>query len=457
MDRLRELAERTPASRERLVDLLRVLAIILVVLGHWTVSVIGYDAHGRLTGHSALGSLPWAYPITWIVQILPMFFVVGGFANAASLASHRRRGGDAITWLQDRSGRIVRPTTALLAVLAGGALLAHLLDVGSDLARFAVWAASIPLWFLSAYLVVILLTPVMYRLHRRFGLGVLGALVLLVALGDVARLAGSGVLGAGNFVFGWLVIHQVGFFWRDGRIPSRPGVWAPLLVGGLVALLLLTVVGPYPVSMVDVAGQRPHNASPPTLALLATTAFQLGLVLMLRNPVEGWLHRPRPWRAVVGVNAVVLTIFLWHMSAVLLLAGALDGLHLLPTPAVATRAWWLWRVPWLIMLVAVLVGLVAVFGRIETRGWHRPPERPGWLPCGVVRVSTAPVPRVLLTVGGFLAVVLGLLSDNGAPRFGHYLVGMPVGGLAAVLAGATVLRVLRAVPVARAARSDPRR
>ncbi|HEY9476359.1 MAG TPA: acyltransferase [Mycobacteriales bacterium] len=455
MYRLRELAERTPASRERLVDLLRVLAIILVVLGHWTVSVIGYDAHGRLTGHSALGSLPWAYPITWLVQIMPMFFVVGGFANAASLTSHRRHGGDAITWLQDRSGRLVRPTTALLVVLAGGAFLAHLLDVGPDLARFAVWVASIPLWFLSAYLVVIVLTPVMYRLHRRFGFRVLVALVFLVALGDVARLAGLGVLGASNFVFGWLVIHQIGFFWRDGRIPFRARVWAPLLVGGLVALLLLTVIGPYPVSMINVSGQRLHNASPPTLALLATTAFQLGLVLMLRHPVEGWLHRSRPWQAVVGVNTVVLTIFLWHMSAVLLLAGALDALHVLPTPVVATRAWWLWRTPWLIMLIVVLAGLVTVFGRIETRGWRRPTERPGWLPDRVVRAVTAPVPRLLLTVGSFVAVVLGLLSDNGAPTVDHYLVGMPAGGLAMFLAGATVLRLLRAVPETLAARSGP--
>lgn len=446
VQRLRRLAERTPPSRERYVDLLRALAITAVVLGHWLISVVGYDANGELTGHSALESLPWAYPITWLVQVIPLFFIVGGFANAASLASHRRRGGDAVTWLQDRSGRLVRPTTALLLVLVAGALLARPLGARADVVRTAVWVASIPLWFLAAYLVVVLLAPIMYRLHRRFGLWVALALVGLVAVGDVFRLRGVSALAAGNFVFGWLVMHQVGFAWRDGRLPFRPRVWLPLVAGGLAALSLLTVVGPYPVAMINVAGEPLHNASPPTVALLAAAATQLGVVMMLRGPAERWLRRPAPWRAVVGVNAVVLTIFLWHMTAVLLLVGALNALHLLPTPAVATRAWWLWRVPWLVMLMAVLALLVVVFGRLEVRRSPRPHRLPGWLSAGLVRALTLPAPRALLTVLGFVAVVAGLLSNNLAPRVGHYLVGMPAGGLAAYLAGASVLRLLRSVP-----------
>ena len=80
------------------MDLLRALALLLVVLGHWLVSAIG-GGHGRLTGHSALESLTWAYPITWLFQVIPVFFMVGGYANAASLTSHRNRGGTAAGWL----------------------------------------------------------------------------------------------------------------------------------------------------------------------------------------------------------------------------------------------------------------------------------------------------------------------------------------------------------------------
>ena len=450
MRALRESVDRTPPSRERYVDLLRALAIWAVVLGHWLVSAIIEDQQGRPIGRSALESLPWAYPITWIVQVMPVFFIIGGYANAASLTAHRNRGGDGVSWLQDRSARLVRPTTVLLTVLAAGAVVARVLRVDPEYVRMAVWVASIPLWFLAAYLVVIAAAPLMVRLHQRFGLRVIGVLVVLVALGDVARLLGPELAGAGNFLFGWLAIHQVGFAWRDGRLPFTPRTWVPLMLGGLTAALLLTVVGPYSISMIDVGGQRPRNATPPTLALLAVATFQLGLLMALRDPAERWLHRQRPWLAVVAVNSVVLTIFLWHMSAVVLLVGLLDTLGVLPTPTVATTEWWLWRLPWLLLLTTVLSGLVALFGRVEARSHrtrrHRPP--PTW----PTRTLTRPILRGVVTVVAYAAVIAGLVSNTVAPRTGTYLVGMPAAGLAAYLAGAAILHRLRSLSRTRARR-----
>jgi hypothetical protein len=451
MPGLRERADRTPATRERYVDLLRAVAIIVVVLGHWLISVVGYNAQGRPTGHSALDTMTWAYPITWLAQVIPIFFIVGGYANAASLASHRRRGGWAITWLQERSGRIIRPTSALILLLGGGALVARLLGVDANLARQVVWAASIPLWFLSAYLLVVLATPVMYRLHQRFGWRVLVVLVALVALGDVARLQGDQLLGAGNFVSGWLAIHQLGFFWRDGQLPLQPtsnarlrrATWVPLLVGGLAALAALTLAGPYSLSMIDVPRQRLHNASPPTLALLALTAVQLGLVILLHDVAERWLQRSRPWRLVIAVNAVVLTVFLWHMSAVVLLGGGLSALHLLPMPTEGTRSWWLLRLPWVLALAVVLAVLVAIFGRLETRPRQPHPLRTG---SALPRLLTAATAALLLTVGAFVAVIAGLFSNTLAPTTGDYLFGMPLPAFVAYVAGAGVLRLLRSLP-----------
>ncbi|MEV0807580.1 acyltransferase family protein [Micromonospora sp. NPDC050200] len=483
MRRLGQLAERTPAGRERYIDLLRALAITMVVAGHWGVTVIVRDAAGRPTGHSALGDLPWAYPLTWPGQVLPVFFLVGGYANAASLARRRERGGDAAGWLLDRSARLVRPTSALLLVLTAAAALARLRGADAAQIRTVVWFATIPLWFLVAYLVVVVLTPPMHALHRRYGLAVPLVLVALVALGDIGRLAGPTVLADGNYLFGWLAVHQLGFAWYDARSataatgpPSRPaGTTAPagtaqggtappptagtrppsgsdsagvrrrrlptsrpvalaLLTGGLAALVLLTVVGPWPVSMLHVPGERLDNASPPSLALLALAAAQLGLILLLRDPAERWLRRPRPWRAVIAVNLVVLTVFLWHLTAAVLLIGLLDAVGLLPTPRVGSAAWWGWRVPWLLMLSVVLAGLVAVFGPVEARSArHRPGRRGG-------RTSRA---RAALTVAGYAAVVGGLLVNSVTPQRTPEPLGTPVPALVAYLAGAGVLRLLR--------------
>lgn len=464
MRRVRQLADRTPPSRERFVDLLRAVAIILVVLGHWLVTVIEYDADGDLIGRSALPHLTWAHPLTWLVQVLPIFFLVGGFANAASLAGHR---GDATGWLLRRSGRLVRPATVLMAALAGVAFGARLLGVEPEQVRLAVWFASIPIWFLTAYLAIVLLTPVMYALHERFGLAVPLVLVGLVALGDLARLGGIGWLGRGNFLFGWLAIHQVGFAWRDERanappgrglrrrrLPARPRVAVPLLLVGLAGLLVATLLGPYPVSMINIPGERLHNMSPPTLALIALATAQLGLILLLRNPAERWLQRPRPWRFAVAVNSVILTVFLWHVSALLLVVGALHLLGWLPTPPVGSAAWWLWRIPWLVMAALVLGGLAAILARFEARDARAPNTPPRWLPSGVAAVLRRR-PRAALTVAGFGAVVLGLLGNSLAPSDGDYWFGMPTGALAAYLLGAALLRLLRSVPAAPPSATQP--
>ena len=107
MHRLREYAEHTPPQRERYVDLLRAVAILIVVLGHWMVIVVTSATRGGVEGFSALEVLPWGRPITWLLQVMPVFFLVGGFANAASFTSHTRRGGGATEWLLDRSARLV--------------------------------------------------------------------------------------------------------------------------------------------------------------------------------------------------------------------------------------------------------------------------------------------------------------------------------------------------------------
>ncbi|QOC91288.1 acyltransferase family protein [Micromonospora craniellae] len=488
MRRLARLAARTPADRERYLDLLRAMAIMMVVLGHWAVAAIRYDEHGQPDGHSALPAIPWAYPLTWAVQVMPVFFLVGGYANAASLAAHRGRGGDAAGWLLGRSARLLRPTSALVLVLAGGALVARVVGVEPSMVRTVVWFATIPLWFLAAYLVVVPLTPLMYALHRRFGLAVPVALALLVAAGDLGRAVGPEAAALPNYLLGWLAVHQVGFAWFDARrghchptgnrpagarlglrtrcLPMSRRAALVLLVAGLGVAVLLTGPGPYPVSMINLPGQRLDNAAPPSVALLAVATAQLGLILLLRERAERWLHRSRPWQAVIAVNSVVLTVFLWHLSAVILLVGALDWLGVLPTPPAGSAAWLAWRLPWVLLLAVVLAALVAVFGPIEARtgrstasrrdgpddskpapartddGAAHPPED-GHPPGGGRPISRRAAVRGALTVAGFAAVGYALVANSATAKTAPEPLGLPVAALVAYLAGAGVLRLLR--------------
>ncbi|WP_220040096.1 acyltransferase family protein [Nonomuraea aridisoli] len=426
LGQVRRLAEETPARRDRHVDLLRAIAIGAVVIGHWLAVHVTYD--GGLTGGNALDLVSWAVPLTWLFQVMPVFFLVGGYANAASLASHRARGGDSAAWALRRTDRLLRPTTTLLAVLTAAALSARALGAGADLVGIGVWMAAIPLWFLVAYLAVVVLTPMTHALHRRHGLAVPVVLTVLVGLGDAARLLDwAPAVGEANFLLAWLAVHQLGFAWQDGRLPARPRVGWSLAAVGLAVLVLLTVLGPYPLGMVG------QNTSPPTLALLALALTQTGLALASHGPASRWLRRLRPWTVVVGINSVIMTLFLWHMTAAVLGALVLYPTGVLPDPPAGTPLWLVLRLPWLAALAVILLVLVAVFGPVERRS--------GPSPAAGARAGTA---AGLLTCAGMAAVLGGILAIAIAGPGDHGLTGMPPAALAGYFAGAATLRLTRA-------------
>ncbi|MET8155726.1 acyltransferase [Sphaerisporangium sp. NPDC005289] len=429
----RRMAASTPAGRDRHVDLIRAVAIAAVVTGHWLVVYVTWGPSGP-TGRSILELVPWTHPLTWIFQVMPLFFLVGGFANAASLTSHLARGGNGTGWTLDRAARLVQPTTVLLCGLAAGAFVARSLGAPPATVGTAVWLASIPLWFLVAYIAVVFLTPFMYGLHRRAGLAVPIVLAAMVGADDVARL-GFGVpyVGTANYLLAWLAVHQLGFAVQDGRLPSRWRVALPLAAAGLAVLVLLTVAGPYPVSMVGVTGERTQNTAPPTLALLALAVTQTGVALSLRGLGNRWLRRPGPWTVVVAVNSVIMTLFLWHMTAVVFGVALLYGTGVLPSAAPGSAFWLLLRIPWVACLALILAVLVVVFGRFERRADRR--SRP-----------VEPIPGVLpatLTVAGAGAVVAGLLGVALAGPGPHGPAGLPAGVLATYLAGAALLELVR--------------
>ncbi|MGI5270282.1 acyltransferase family protein [Nonomuraea sp. CA-218870] len=425
--RISKLAEETPAHRDRQADLLRAVAIVTVITGHWLAVYVTYD--GGFRGGSVLDVAPWTRWLTWLFQVMPIFFLVGGFAGAASLDAHRGRGGTAVSWVLGRTDRLVRPTTCLLAVLAAGAVTARAAGVDPGLIGTAVWLAAIPLWFLVAYLAVVSLTPFMYGLHRRYGLYVPLLLTVLVGVGDAARLS-TGVSQAGyaSYLLAWLAVYQLGFSWQDGRLTAWRGTGPALALGGFAALVALTVAGPYPISMVAAAGEEMQNTAPPTLALMALAAAQTGLALWVREPANRWLRRSGPWTVVVAVNSVIMTAFLWHMTAALLGVLALYPTGVLPEPPPGSPAWLAWRVPWLLVLALFLAALVAVFGPVEQRAGPRPDPR---------RSPVVPA------CAGMAGVLAGLLAAAVGGPGDHGLTGLPVPALAAYFAGAAILRYAR--------------
>lgn len=369
-----ELAEATPAGRDRYVDLLRALAACLVVLGHWLAIMVTY-ADGRLSGQHILSVVPWTHPLTWVFQVMGIFFVVGGYANTASWDGARSRGEGYASWVRGRAARLLRPSTVFVIVGTIVAAAARLTGVDPDLVRQGAWLAAIAVWFLAVYVVIVAFVPAMVAAHRRWGLTVVVVLSTVAAGFDALRLGtGVGEVGVANFLLVWLAIHQLGILWRDGVLTrSALGPWL-IFAGGFAALVALTTVGPYPMSMVAEPDAQIHNTSPPTVALLALTLAQTGLALVVAPIARRWLQRRWLWTGVIALNGMIMTLFLWHMVAALFAALALYPTGLMPQPELGSGTWWALRIPWLLGCVLAMAVLVVVFARFErpsSRDSHR--------------------------------------------------------------------------------------
>src|ERR1051325_10141826 len=125
-----DLAAATPASRDRYVDFLRALSILVVVAGHWTIALIFWDG-GVIRSTSAIGKTPGLWMATWLFQVMPVFFFVGGYANYVAYQSALRRGDAPATFIRGRLRRLLVPSAVLMAVWAVIQVVLHLTGTGT--------------------------------------------------------------------------------------------------------------------------------------------------------------------------------------------------------------------------------------------------------------------------------------------------------------------------------------
>ncbi|MFC1778597.1 acyltransferase [Pseudomonadota bacterium] len=359
------LAARTPESRNRYVDFLRAVSIFAVVFGHWLMAA-PYVAEGGIQITSMLEHQQWTRWMTWVFQVMPVFFLVGGYSNGISWQSAQRKGQSYAQWLQVRLQRLAGPVLPLIVmwiVLAAGA---QGLGLRPAMVKVASQMALIPVWFLAVYVFVVVLVPITYAAWQRYGFKSFGILVLAAVIDDLLFFAADfRALGWFNYAFVWLAVHQLGYAWRDGYMAgARQGLtW---VIGGAVVLVGLITIGPYPVSMVSVPGQEISNTLPPKISMLALGIVQCGLLLSIETPMRRWLSRATPWTAVVLVNSMIMTVFLWHLTASTLVIGCAllfndIGLEVIP----GSKLWWAIRPVWLLVYLLALLPFALGFGRFE--------------------------------------------------------------------------------------------
>jgi surface polysaccharide O-acyltransferase-like enzyme len=340
------------SARNLAVDFYRVSGVVLIVLGHWLAGSVTYH-DGYFGRQNPLVDQPWTQWLTWPFQAVPTFFLVAGYAGAVSW-THRRdtKGASRQTWLRHRLARVLGPTTVYVGLVSAVVVALDFRHVAGSTLEYAGWAVAMHLWFLAVYLVVVSLTPVAIAAQRRWGLLVPSALAVGVVAVDAVGLGGHlPHLRLLNYLLCWGALYQLGIAWHSGVLAGRKPA---LLAGGsAVALALLILLGPYPVSMIGVPGQTVQNSDPPSAAMLAFACAQAGLVIAVAPALNRALRAGFVQRALARANSNVMALYLWHMLPVVIVAIVGYPAGLLPQPVEGTAQWWLARLEWVVILSLV--------------------------------------------------------------------------------------------------------
>lgn len=357
-------ADRPAPTRDTGIDLARAVCVVIVVLLHAIMVGVTVDATGPVFENAADGAA-WFAPLTWVVQIMPGFFVIGGFAGALAYRRLRQRGGTRVQFMTGRVHRLLVPAALSIAAAGVGLAALGLAGVPGDIILIAGFRYSQPLWFLGVFLLCQALLPALLAAHERAPIRTLLALAAGAVLVDIARaVTGIDAIGFLNLALVWLTLQQVGLFLADGRIDAlRVRTRVVVALAAVAALAATFLTGVYSPDLFE-------NLNPPTAALLLVGVVQTAVLSLARNKLRALSRRRAAAAFTSFVTTRTMTIYVWHMPVLLAMAGAAAVFAMttgtaLPEPS--SPEWWATRPLWLGLALALTAAVAWALAGVERR------------------------------------------------------------------------------------------
>jgi hypothetical protein len=312
-----EVEASTPPTRDRAIDVIRIVSLVGVVIGH-TVMATSTLRDGVFIWSNLLTASPVFQALTWVFQIMPLFF----FAGVAACIDSWTPGISWGHWLMRRCTRLYRPVFYYLAFW--WVALAVLSAVLPEHVYEPVAGISIQLlWFLGAYVLVLAAVPLLSRITTtgRFVVAVATAYAF-VAVVDAIRINGGWpTLGYLNMI-AWVIPGMFGVAYRRRLLTGR----AALTLGAVMLAInvALLVLGPYELSLVGIDTQQLKNMTPPSLLLAGHAIMMCAFAIAAAPAIARWARRPRVWWLAAIGNSGAMTLYLWHIPPLLAMHLAFD-------------------------------------------------------------------------------------------------------------------------------------
>jgi hypothetical protein len=368
------------AGRDRYPDALRAGALLVVVLGHWLATLPQLEDGRMVATEHLLTVWDGAGTLTWVLQVVPLFVFVSAAVSTDGAVRRLAQGDRQLHWWAGRALGLARPTVTYLAVLAFFATVAYF--TGGRLLGPLDLSLTVHLWFLVMLLAVQALLPWSIRADRRWGLGAVAGLLVIVAVADVVRAGASspsdlrelgtlvtstrGGVGWVNGLAVWLLPQQLGVAWKRGRFGGWPTGLGFLLLG--LAWLGASVAVGYPTAMVGGDLDGSSNVLPPTLALVGVMWVQAGAVLLFESPARRALQHRQVDKVVGILGALGMGLYLWHKLAELPAAWLGERLGApIDAGVPGEPGFWLGRMWWVALCLVMVTPVMAAVVAFETR------------------------------------------------------------------------------------------
>lgn len=359
-----------PVARRDAIDVARVLALLIVVLGHLLMAVIDRPG-GVMRGANLLALHPgWVFVAA--LAPMPMFFAAGGWANAtATLATS-----------VPRLRTLVGLGAVVVCAWSAGVVVAAVVVGDPGVVGDGARIATEPLWFVAAYVPLAAFGGRLARLAADHVVLALGSSLAVLAALDAARFALDAPtwIGWPGFYLAWGTPWMVGAWWRArylaGTLDERRTGTLLTLGAGAGCVVLIAFAG-YDPALIDAVPGARSNTTPPTLYTAVAALAQVGLLItgagLLDRAGQRWRRLwDRAGEAAVGIYA-------WHLTALALCAALISAG--LPTPERLTTLWWVTRPVWWGAVLALTGGFVTLTAIARTRlrrgrDGSRPGDRP---------------------------------------------------------------------------------